>query len=336
MPNLRVKISGLCIFAFEPPPQGEEKPTCAHLLMQKLTYARVLNSAPHQDYAAALDQHFPLLVFSLPDRDSVSTRQTNFFAVPSADGKQMTKGVCVLFGDDVEVLPDGADGAPKNGNKNGGNGTSLQFDRSAPNPKDKANPTPEELRSLYWMATLQDAYPADEKTGKPAAEIDPVFYKNPPGANQAIVARVELKQGQLTTDQLTDHICTFVPPGNQKFNQKIALAFNWDIPFKDKVVIRTTKRIEGRVEPSDLVLTPSGHGDGDLEIEIKNMEIDELIGVSRSYSPRPEADFEVYADLLKDRSSRFPMGAQPPTYPRQVAPGNPAGVVFGTCPPAGG
>jgi hypothetical protein len=331
MPNLRVKISGLCIFAFNDSPKDGEAPV--YLLLQKLTYARVLNSAPNQAYAA-LDQHFPLLVFNLTDRDAASTRTTNFLAMPGTDGKQMTKGVCVLFGDDVKILPDGANGAPKNGNKNGGNGTGLQFDRSAPKKTD--NPTPEELKSLYWMATLKDAYPADKD--KPTAEIDPVFYKNPPGANQAIATRVELRQGQLTTDpdQLTDQACTFVPPGNPKFNRKIALSFNWDIPFKDKVVIQTTKRIAGRVEPSELVLTPSGHGNGDLEIEIKNMEIDELIGVGRSYSPRPEADFEVYADLLKDRSSRFPQGVPATTYLRTVAPGNPAGVVHGTCPPAGG
>jgi hypothetical protein len=316
MPNLQVKISGLCLFAFDSPLKGGKAPTGAKLLLQKLTHARPLSKNPNQRQSyEVLDQHFPLLVFNLTERDAASSRPTDFFATPGSDGKQMTKGVCVLFGDDVEIRPDG----------NGGNGSGLQLDNQE--PKDPNNPTPEELKSLSWMATLQDAFPV--KNGQPAVTIDPIFSENPPGANQAIVARVVLRQGLLTTDQLTPRICTFVPPGNPKFSKRIAISFNWDIPFKEKVVIQTTKRIEGRIVPSELVLTPSGHGGGDLTIEIKNMEIDELIGIQRSYSPRPEADFEVYADLLKNRPPS-------PTYIRQVGPGNPAGITNSTCPPSGG
>jgi hypothetical protein len=326
MPNLRVKISGLCVFAFERPLKTSvEPPTAATLLLQKLTHARALSNVPNQRYEI-LDQHFPLFVYNLADRDSASTRTTDFLAVPDANGKQMTKGVCLLFGDDVKILSDMDSSEKQNGRSDGKNGASrLQFDLKG--PKDKDNPTEDELKSLWWMATLQDAFPE--------AEIDPVFVQSAPGANQAILARVKLDRGLLTTDQRTDRPCTFVSPGNQKFDQQVATSFNLDIPFKEKIVIEITRKIEGRVEPSKLILAPSGHGSGGLEIEIKNMEIDELIGMKRSYSPRPEADFEIYADLLKKKPDGF-SAPKTTTYLRQTGPGNPAGIRNSTCPPTGG
>jgi hypothetical protein len=318
MPNLRIKISGLCIFAFDRPLKGEVPPTRATLLLQKLTHARTLSNVPNQRYEV-LDQHFPLLVFNLPDRDPASTRTADFLALPDSTGRQMTKGVCLLFGDDLKILPDGQE-----------KGADDYLRVDAKPPKEPSNPTEEELKSLWWMATLQDAFPT--KANEAPVGIDPVFINSKPGANQAILARIDLAEGRLMTHERTDRSCIFAPPGNPEFNQQIAVSFHLDIPFKEKVVIKVTRRADGREEESHLVLAPSGHGSGGLELEIKNMEIDELIGMKRSYSPRPEADFEVYADLLANK----PPGLDQRTYLRQMTPGNPAGIRFSTCPPTGG
>jgi hypothetical protein len=71
-----------------------------------------------------------------------------------------------------------------------------------------------------------------------------------------------------------------------------------ELPFQKKITIDITRREGGQETRSQLILAPGS--EPDLRIEIKNMEVDELIGMKKSYSPRPEADFEVYADLLKD------------------------------------
>ena len=109
-PQLRVSFSGLCLFDFNPPLSGEVKPTNAKVLLQRLTRARPLaqtvNAQPE-----VLDQHFPLLEFNLADWSPSSTRKADFHCLPDATGK-MTKGVCLLNGEDVTIHPDGAPEPP--------------------------------------------------------------------------------------------------------------------------------------------------------------------------------------------------------------------------------
>lgn len=310
MPNLQIKISGLCVFAFDRPLKKEgPPPTRATLLLPKLTHARALNNFVNQRYEV-LDQHFPLLVFNLNARDSASSRDIDFM-IPdpkNPDRKKIDQGVCLLFGEDVTIKTDD-DKVPHK----------LELDQTPPAKPLAATADPKEKLSLWWMATLDDAFP-----GK--GNVNPLFLDNPPGPNQAVLARVQLTQGRLATTDLTDHPCTFMPPGDPKFYQRIATSFTLDLPFQEKVEINVERREDGKISASNLILK----GPGNVQIEIKNMEIDELIGMKKSYSPRPEADFEVYADILAQ-----PIEGKPP-FLRQTGPGSPAGVTFSTCPPAGG
>jgi hypothetical protein len=309
MPNLQIKISGLCVFAFDRPlKKAGPPPTRATLLLPKLTHARALNNFVNQRYEV-LDQHFPLLVFDLDARDPASTRDSDFL-VPDTARTRIEKGVCLLFGDDLTITTDDGKVASK-----------LNLDQTPPTKPLATTVDPKERQSLWWMATLEDAFP-----GK--GEVNPLFIDNPPGSNQAVLARVQLTQGRLASAELTDHPCTFMPPGNPKFYQRIATSFTLDLPFKEKIEINIERREDGKISPSQLILRPPSRSN--FTIEIKNMEIDELIGMKKSYSPRPEADFEVYADILAQ-----PIVGKPP-FLRQTGPGSPAGVTFSTCPPAGG
>src|SRR5262249_25627583 len=111
MPTFKLMISGLCIFAFDRPfPQAQpngHKPTRATLLLQRLTQSRQLMHMSSASTHDVLDQHFPLLAFDVGDRDAAeSTRGPDFLGVPDAYGN-MTKGVCLLFGDDLTISIDG-------------------------------------------------------------------------------------------------------------------------------------------------------------------------------------------------------------------------------------
>src|ERR1700712_3603098 len=107
MPTLRIKFSGLCTFIFDQSLKKRgSQPTEVTVLLQRLTrarpLARILDGKPE-----ILDQHFPLLDFNLADYDlSSSRRRADFHCTPDADG-QMTRGTCLLIGEDLTILPDG-------------------------------------------------------------------------------------------------------------------------------------------------------------------------------------------------------------------------------------
>lgn len=315
MPTLKIRISGLCFFAFDHPLKSKEGPLPkrADLLLQKLTSARLLRNTI-AGLPDVLEQHFPLLAFDLADRDAASTRTTDFAAHPGEDG-QMTRGLCLLFGDDVTIRTDMDEGE--------GDGR-LEFDLSRPANPASPELTDDEKSSLFWLPTLEDAFP-----GRGA--VDPNLRNREPGANQAILARVRLSRGTLKTLELSDLPCRFVPPGSPTFEQRVAIALCLEIPFQERVEFQIVRRAEGREETRVLRLKPPVQG-GDLEVDIKNMEIDELIGVKRFYSRGTVADFEVYSELLAQPI----VGANGPTYLMPRSPGNPAGTGgLGTCPPGG-
>jgi hypothetical protein len=308
MPNFRLVISGLCVFAFDRPlPKGPGKePTSATLLLQRLTQSRQLSHMVNSKHDV-LDQHFPLLAFDADDRDPISTRGPDFLGVPDAGGK-MTKGICLLFGDDLTILIDG----------NPMKKEALTLTSAPPANQYSPQLTGSNQDTLWWMPTLQDAFP-----GK--ATINPIFINNKPGPNQPILARVTLSEGKLKTLALTDDPCTFLPPGSQSFDQRIATSFALDIPFQKTVEIAMER--PNSAESRRLIFSP-GQGK-DLLVDIKNMEVNQLIGFDMAYGiPQSTADFEVYVDLLLN----------PVTGTSLVhnTIGGSAGVGLSHCPPSGG
>jgi hypothetical protein len=309
MATLRVSFSGLCVFTFDHPLKGDgPKPRRASVLLPRLTRARTLgNQANGQP--EVLDQHFPMLEFNLTDWNPESTRKADFHCLPGPDGR-MTKGMCLLTGEDLRLCPDGED-------RSGVSALDLTRDR----PSDPLRPvTPKDQETLWWMATLADAFP--DSPG-----LHPAILRTPPGSNQPVLARVQLDAGKLRTRDLTDVACTIFP-ARTDFHQRVATSFELDLAFRDRVEFRMTANRNGRTTTRRLVLSPPPGQD--LEIGIMNMEIDKYIGMDPADGPRAEADFEVYAELLA-----APLQGPRP-FLRQMSPGNPAGIGVSSCVPLGG
>src|SRR6476661_6751265 len=106
MPMLRITFSGLCTFIFDRPLRESPRPSEVTVLLQRLTQARELKNRMSAR-TEILDQHFPLLSFFLTDYDGkASTRFADVHCLPDANGR-MTKGACLLNGEDLTILLDG-------------------------------------------------------------------------------------------------------------------------------------------------------------------------------------------------------------------------------------
>lgn len=312
MPNFSLTISGLCVFAFDQPVKGNGKdPTQVRLLLQRLNRSQELdnmNGTSHE----VLDQHFPMLELNPGDLATTSTRVPDFAYAPDATGT-MGKAACTLFGDDLTILIDGSPMKPN----------ALKMTRTPPtNPSAVPLSAGADQETLWWMATLDDAFPGNGK-------INPIFINSAPGPNQSILARVLLSEGTLKTLDLTDQPCTFVSPGSQTFRQRIATSFVLQVPFHQTVEIRMARpNSSAKIDTRSLVFTPAAGKD--LQIAIKNVEIDSALGIPLIYAPRSVADFEIYAQLLLNP----PKGVKP--FLKQSSPGSPSGVGLSSCPPTGG
>jgi hypothetical protein len=296
-PQLRISFSGLCLFDFDPPLSGDVKPTKANVLLQRLTRAQPLSQTINAQ-PEVLDQHFPLLEFNLADWSPSSTRKADFHCLPDAAGK-MTKGVCLLNGEDVTIHPDGDPEPPE---------PALRLSRSR--PQEEINPQrPEDLDTLWWMATLDQVFSANP--------LDSRIRGTAPGSNQPILARVLLNQGYLKTRELTNSPCTIVGAEPSGFNRRVATSFALELSCRDMVEIRMTAVRNGKRTASKLVLY--SRDGADLEIGISNMEIDRFIGMDPADGPRAQGDFETFTNLLRD-----PIEGRKP-FLRESGPGNSSG-----------
>jgi len=313
---LRLSFSGLCTFVFDPPLQEADSAVDkVTVLLQRLTRARPLahqvNLQPE-----VLDQHFPLLEFNLADRQPESDRKADFHCFPDAEGR-MTRGVCLLNGEELAILPDGKEVGRSR----------VEFSKVP--PADPANPllTPQEQESLFWMVTLTDTL--GERGVINSKLIDTV-----PASNQPILAKVLLTQGCLKTRELTDLAYTIGgSDGPSSFNRRVATSFELEVPFNKTVTIRMVANRNGIRTESRLVLKPAlGDELQAMQAGIANMEIDRFIGMDPASAPRVEADFEVYADLLEMPIDR----GRPRPFLRPAGPGNISAQGQSGCAPAGG
>jgi hypothetical protein len=276
-PQLRITFSGLCLFDFDRPLKGAVKPTKAQVLLQRLTRAKPLSRVVNGQ-TEVLDQHFPLLEFNLADWSPESTRRADFHHLPDASGR-MTKGVCLLNGEDLTIHPDGN---PEPANP------ALQLSRSE--PLNSVNPQRrKDLQTLWWMATLDEVFPKNP--------LDQRIRDTAPASNQAILSRITLSQGYLKTEELTNSPCTIVGPGPSSFNRRVGTSFALEVGCRETVEIRMTAIRNGRTTTSKLVLASK---DGaDMGIGIANMEIDRYIGMDPADGPSSQGDFEVFTNLLE-------------------------------------
>lgn len=309
MPMLRLSFSGLCTLAFDPPLQETGTTlTEVTVLLQRLTRARPLSNRVNLQ-PEVLDQHFPLLEFNLANLRPESTRRADFHCFPDAEGR-MTRGVCLLNGEDLTILREGV----------ARQGSPIEFSKKEPVKLD--DPSPVEQESLFWLASLEDALPGQ-------AALKPKLLATPPGSNQPILARVRLTEGKLKTRELTDLPFTIGGSRNPSaLNRRIATTFELEVYFQNTVAIQMVANRNGRTTSSRLVLASAGGED--VQVGIANIEINRFIGMDPASGPRVEADFEVHLDLLANP----PGQGQPRPFLRSTSPGNSSGQGMSGCVPA--
>lgn len=290
----RIHFSGLCAFVFDSPVKeppdanGEVLPLQNKegiVLLQNLIQSRRLSPDPNDldETPQFLDSHYPQLEFNMADLDPANTR------IPDLENKITGRGLCLLFGEDLTLLPDRRAAQP----------SSLSVPRMI--PKDPQDPTPPEQGSLWWMATMDDAFPGKGILRQGLEDVAP----NEKGE---IVARVQITQGDLSTTDRSTQPCTFESPGSKTFKQRIATQITLEIPITTNIGIRMVKN-SGVAHARELVLFPS---DGkQVEIVVGNLEIDGFLGLPKGYQVRSAADFEVHYELSaayeRDVPTAFPL-----------------------------
>jgi len=280
--TFRIHFSGLCAFIFDQPVKegsgssGEVPPLIKKeglVLFRNLIRSRPLSPVPDDISRTPqfLDPHYPQLEFKMRDLDVAANER-----VPDLVNTATGQGLCLLFGEDLTLRPDSKDAQPY----------SLTIPRSI--PKDPENPTTAEERSLWWVATLEDAFPGKGTLRKNLDKVSP----NELGE---IVARVRITQGDLFTSERSLRSCTFERPGSQVFKQRVATQLTVEIPnIQSNIGIRMVKNGFSK-GARELILFPS---DGiQVDIKIHNLEIDGFLGLPKDYQARPVADFEIHYQM---------------------------------------
>lgn len=271
MPNLRVTFSGLCVFVFDKPIKTSgPDPSRGVVLLQKLTQCRLLTNATN-GRREVLDPHYPLLEFPLrswsPNESSAEP------GIVTLHGPEAT-GIRLLAGSRVRILPDEV--------------RESSLVARSPQPTDQEQPQGENLETLWWIPTLDDAFPGSR-------EIAPRFIDVDPGPNEPILACVELNRGTLKTTRITDLPARFQKPAAPGFSRRVAVQVALEVPFKTSVQLALDELVAGQRATKTLTFSSPG----DISLSIRNMEIDSVLGLSRPLGLRAEADFEVYSDLLQ-------------------------------------
>ncbi|HWM89777.1 MAG TPA: hypothetical protein VN493_03345 [Thermoanaerobaculia bacterium] len=198
------------------------------------------------------------------------------------------------------------------------------------------NPAPEEPKPgrneenyFWWVPKMERVVAGSDKIRVDL--LDP--------RSEDVSGWVRLTQGLLSTHKLSGKVLVFKPLGGQDngqgLRQRIARSIAVDVMDVDSVEIV--------FEKSDGVRTSLSLSDasGRVDIEIKNRELDHLLGVPivipDSKPPQPDIDFSTFNDLT---SVQIPVAVVPHELPQPQANAAPALAEFeglsigGVCPPA--
>lgn len=265
--QFRMVFSGLSVLVPSLEFNGAVQPAeSAVMLLPNLLRPRALSDR------SILDSHFPILKFNLDQRQDSSTRQT--------DAQSGATGLCLLVGEEIEVLPMQR--------------LSTSFSMVTDPPADLEEPTPEHQRSLFWLATMDQAAPGN---GRLMSDL----VEGPLGTKSKIASRVRLDRGRLVTDRLSRRVCRFNPEGTSRLNRRIAVSLALEIDHVPGPIALSMSRA-GK-PPERLVLAPR-NGEDVVQVEIQNREADEFFAIIPELEPdlvRPEGDFEIFFDLLADQ-----------------------------------
>jgi len=275
--NCKIVFSGLCGFVFDKeiknvnkqPPPANEQPTRATVLMPNLLVSRVVERPGMA--AEMIDAHFPQLVFDLANLDAkASTVQ------PDLVNQAIGKAVVMLYEQSLKL---------NTGPKQPGAATGL----SVVNPPLNGSPTPPDA-SLWWIASVADAFPGGQGL------IDPSLLQQTPYANGPLIARLDLAEGELSTEALSVETVTFAVPADPTFNRRIAVKLALLINDVDRGV---TFEMQRGSDPVKKLVLRANPGET-MQVDIKNNELDAFVGmpVDLVYLPKKyEAEFEVYYEM---------------------------------------
>jgi hypothetical protein len=276
--DCKIVFSGLCGFVFDKDLKTakdrsiptDQQPTRATVLMPNLLVSRVVERPGMA--AEQIDAHFPQLVFNLDNLDAkASTVQPDL--VNQANGT--SKAVVMLYEQSVKL--------------NTGPKQPAAAGLSVVNPPLNGSPTPP-INSLWWIASVADAFPGG------GGLIDPGLLQQTPYANGPIIARLDLSEGELSTEDLSPETCKFAEGGDQNFDRKIAVKLALLIRNVDRGV---TFELQRGGDPVKKLVLRANPGQT-LAVEIKNNEIDAFVGMPADlvYVPKKyEAEFEVYYEM---------------------------------------
>lgn len=277
--DCKIVFSGLCGFVFDKglkdatnqPTPTDQQPTRATVLMPNLLVSRVVERPGMA--TEQIDAHFPQLVFNLDNLDAkASTVQPDLLNQANGTSTAMV----MLYEQSVKL---------NTGPKQAGAAAGLRVI----NPPLNGSPTPP-INSLWWIASVADAFPAG------GGMIDPGLLQQTPYANGPIIARLDLSEGELSTESLSPETCKFTADGDQNFNRKIAVKLALLIKNVDRGV---TFEMQRGGDPVKNLVLRANPGET-MTVEIKNNEIDAFVGMPLDlvYVPKQyEAEFEVYYEM---------------------------------------
>ncbi len=272
MPSLKVTFSGLCAFVFDQRLENEQQPpTRATVLLPQLLMSRQLPAQPNTT-PEILDAHIPQLIFSSANLAPGSALKSDF---TSASGRDLI----LLYGRELRILPDGKASA-----------AALSVVEGQ--PTNLLQPNAAELRSLFWMVGLSDAFPPSQ------GRVNPALLQQFPSSNGHVIAKVHVDGGALSTLAVSDFELAFTPPGNSKFKRRIATKILLEIP------IATGASLEIKDTQSAKRLDLAANG-SDIAIEISNLEIDNFLPLPSDIvwpAKGSAVDFQAFLDMSAVKS----------------------------------
>ncbi len=220
---------------------------------------------------AILDPHLPFLEFPLAARQSASTRAADLL------NPARNTGLCKLLGEEIEILA--VPGLP------------VGFTLDTREPADPNQANPDEQKSLFWLATMEQAAPG-------RGTLKPGLLDSELGEKKDIVARMRVERGRFRTFALSTELCRFEPKGPAGFERRVAISLALEIEGVPSHVALSMKKTGE--EPEVLVLAGK---DGEVvELNLMNSEIEDVMNPQPAGQvdldpDRPVADFEVFYDL---------------------------------------
>lgn len=285
--ELKIKFSGLCALVFDAPLKGKEgPPSKATILMPNILKGMLIAGPNNQP--AFREAHYPQLIYP----HWAAGTNSPFDLLNSAGD-----ALLFLWEEAFQILPDGKEQRGR-----------LTMSRDK--PRNIRHPTPDEVRSLWWMVEVTDAFPFS------SGRIDPIHLDYYPSANGSIISRLEISQGVLSTAALSQFPLTFLPPASGIFNQRITASL--------ELSLRAEKYVDIQLPTRDYQVRLRPRGAGPLEIAISNIEIEDFISPPARLPKEIDRtiDFGVYFALAGLDTAQL------------VRSGGFQSIVHGVCPPA--